>query len=90
MPQDWKANRGQKIDMLFAWVGVEADGGEGILGHSIPGLGFVPLIGADKARIESYRSYALQIAEITKKPIRLKQFSTVTVLEQIPEPPTSH
>ncbi len=46
-----KPGAGQKIERLFAWVSIEPDGGEGVLGASMRLQGrdmFVPLVGADR------------------------------------------
>ena len=42
---------------------------------------FVPLIGADRARIESYRPLAEQIRRATGYPVRLKVFAGGTVID---------
>jgi hypothetical protein len=80
MANEWRHSTGQKIERLYAWVAEEADGGEGLC--SMP-LGDIqmPMIGADRARIESMRDYAQRIASILGIPIRLVEFSTRTVLE---------
>lgn len=78
-----KARPGQRIEKLYAWVAEEPDGGEGILGSDLPGLGYVPLIGADRARIESYRSIAQAMGDKTGYPIRLKLFAAGTVIDEI-------
>lgn len=74
---DWKPGKGQKIEKLYAWVATEPGGGEGVCGMSIPELGgMVPLVGADRARIESLRPYAEQTRKASGYPIRLVEFST--------------
>jgi hypothetical protein len=74
---DWKPRKGQKIEKLYAWIATEPDGGEGVCGASIPELGgMVPLVGADRERIESYRRIAEQARKATGFPIRLVEFST--------------
>lgn len=82
--REWKAATGQKIEKLYAWVATEADGGEGVCGAPIPGLGgMVPLIGADRARIESFRPYAEALRRMTGFPVRLKVFGSGVVLDEI-------
>lgn len=46
-----------RIDELYAFVAIDKEGHEGILGMTTAG-GWVPLIGADLARIESIKPYA--------------------------------
>lgn len=84
---DWKAGRGQKIERLYAWIATEADGGEGVAAHTVVIDGqtvLAPLIGADKARIESLRPYATIAAHESGCAMRLVEFSTRTVLEDEP------
>ena len=84
---DWKAGRGQKIERLYAWIATEPDGGEGVTAHNVVIAGremMAPLVGADKARIESYRSHARDVARLSKCPVRLVEFSVRTVLEDEP------
>lgn len=79
------ANRGQKIDALYAWVASEPDGGEGVAAASIPGLGgMVPLVGADRARMDSLRPYAELVRQQTGFPVRLVRFSAREVIEDLP------
>lgn len=81
----WKPRTGQKIEKLYAWVATEPDGGEGVCGAFIREMGgLVPLVGADRERIESLRPYA----ELTRRgsgyPVRLVEFSTRTDMEELP------
>jgi hypothetical protein len=80
----WKPGRGQSIDRLYAWIAIEPDGGEGVVGANIPSLGgMVPLIGADGERIESFRPYAEMVQRQTGYPVRLKMFSAGVVIDEI-------
>ena len=84
---DPKTGTGQTIERLYAWVGTAADGGEGIVAHPFAMTGidlFCPLVGADRVRIESYRSLARNLARKSGRPVRLIEFSTRTVLEDAP------
>jgi hypothetical protein len=83
MGDDWKAGTGQRIEKLYAWIAEEPDGGEGVVGGTFPGLGTIPLIGADKARIESYRTFAEMTQRATGYPVRLKVFSGGVVIDAI-------
>jgi hypothetical protein len=77
----------QRIMELWAWVSVDPkDGSEGVIGASMKIEGvemFVPLVGADRARIESYRVYAEAIGAKSKKRIRLIRYSNRTVRETL-------
>ena len=48
----------QKIARLYAWIVTHEDGEEGVPAISTP-IGALPMIGADKARIESLRAHAM-------------------------------
>jgi hypothetical protein len=78
----YKPNTGQSIDRIYAWIAVEPDGGEGILSAQI-GEVHMPLVGADKERIESLREYAKMIHLKTLYPIKLVVFETKTILEEL-------
>lgn len=71
------------ITELFAWVSVHPGGEEGIVAYQM-GATLMPLVGADRARMESFRGHAQQTALITGCPIRLTRFSQREVLEELP------
>jgi hypothetical protein len=78
------AVKGQyRIDSLWAFTCIDSDGTEGVAGALIPKLGFVPLVGADLARIASMRPYAQQVATATGRPVTLSHFSVRTNQETI-------
>jgi len=79
--QKYKPGKGLKITELWAWIGVEPDGGEGVLGAMIGPLGFVPLVGADRDRIESYRDYAKAIQKAAGRPVKLVRYYGMDVRE---------
>lgn len=82
---DWKPRKGQKIEKLFAWVATEADGGEGVCGAYVPSMGgLVPLVGADRERIESLRPHAEIIRRESGFPVRMVEFSTRIDGEELP------
>lgn len=72
----------QKITEMYAWVCEEPDGGEGVpavnLGNGIP----MPLVGADRERVESLRKYALDGVLPMGYPVKLVRFSNMEVLER--------
>lgn len=85
MKTDWKPGKGLKIEKLYAWVATEPDGGEGVCAVHIPALGgMVPLVGADRERIESYRPHAEQTRKASGYPVRMVEFSTRVDGEELP------
>ena len=78
----WKPGTGQKIAALYAWVAEEPDGGEGVLSMQLGGVQ-MPLVGADRERIESLRHYAEQIRALTSYPIRLVRYTHREDLEEL-------
>lgn len=72
-----------KIDEMYAFV-VEDSGpdDEGIIGMNTKG-GWMPLVGADMARIESLRPIARDIAHQLGKPVKLLHFDNRMELEVI-------
>lgn len=67
---------GQKIDKVYAWIGTESDGREGVLALSSPTTGIsVPLIGADSKQMESHRRYAKTVADVSGLPVQFVEFS---------------
>lgn len=72
----------KKIDEMFAWICTEPDGGEGIPAFNGP-MGPMPMIGADKDRIESLRPYALAVAHEMGLPVKLVRFYGQQVIEKI-------
>lgn len=79
-----------RIDELFAYLAVdEADGTEGIVAvGGISGVPNHPLVGADRDRMESYRSLVTQLCR-TKR-ITLVRFSNRETLETFGPEGTVH
>jgi hypothetical protein len=72
-----------KITELWAWLS-EAEG-EGVLASEMEIGGrvmLVPLVGADRERIESYRPHALAIARLSGQAIKLMRFAAGEVIER--------
>jgi hypothetical protein len=85
MPQEkWKPQRGLPILELYAWIVTESDGGEGVAAFTLPGIGTMPLVGADMERIASLREWAEKIRKETGFPVRLVHFGTRDVIEELP------
>ena len=71
------------IEKLYAWVAEEQNGSQGVIAYLASGNMQLPLVGADKERIESFREYAEQVAAQLKMRVFLMEFSTRTILEII-------
>lgn len=84
MAEVWRPGRGLSIDVLYAWVCTEPDGGEGIVGFDLGLDGVSPLIGADMDRIKSLRPYAEAVRSMTGYPVRLVRFGSRDDLEVLP------
>jgi hypothetical protein len=64
-----------RIDRIWAFLSLD-DGGEGVIAAPIgPDNMTVPLVAADKRRLDSLIPIAKQMAKIFRKPIRLAKFS---------------
>lgn len=71
----------KKITEFYAWICEEPDGGDGVPAIDI-GAGYpLPLVGADRERMESLRSHAMAICHGMGHPIRLVKFHGIEVLE---------
>jgi hypothetical protein len=79
---EWKPEKGLTIEKIYCWIGTDEDGGEGIIGAKVNGMWFM-LAGADRERVESYRRDAAAIAQITRRPVKLKVFGTGTVIDEV-------
>ena len=64
----------KRIKHIWAFLSSDRTG-EGVCAAPFGGLGAVPLIAADDARMESLRPLAQQIALIFKKQVRLVKFT---------------
>ena len=71
----------QKINKMYAWVSTDEDGGEGIIAHMSSVGEWMPLVGADRARIEAHRARAKKIGKEMRHPISLIEFSDRKVIE---------
>lgn len=71
-----------KIEKLFAFV-VEDKEGEGICGMMMPNKQWMPFIGADMERVDELMPIAQQIADHTKKHIKILEFSNYKKMGEI-------
>ena len=73
-----------KIEELFAFIAADQDDDdEGVVAASIGGMGMMPLVGADMARIRELRPYAQLTASTSGKPVRLVHFTNRVEVEVI-------
>ena len=72
-----------KIERIYAWVATDSTGEDGIPAFNGP-LGPVPMVGSDKARIESLRTFAEALNQRHGHPVRLVEFTSMVVLETMP------
>jgi hypothetical protein len=73
-----------RIERIFAFIAEENPQDEGVVAMKI-GTNWMPLVGADMARIESLRPIAQDIAKATGKTIKLIVFETRKELEYLPK-----
>lgn len=66
-----------KIDEMYAFCAEESPGDEGIIGMYSQGS-WVPLVGADMARVVSLNEVAIEIGKETGTTITLKKFKLVS------------
>ncbi len=71
---------GSKISTVYAWVATEPDGTESLCSVQIGSVHY-PMIGADKARIESYRPHAQQVTMATGYPVHMIEWTERRVLD---------
>jgi hypothetical protein len=64
-----------RIETLWAYLSID-EGGEGVCAAPLGPLPVVPLIAADRARVESIKPIARELAKRFGKPVRLAKFST--------------
>ena len=74
---------GNRITEVFAFCSVDPeDDNEGIVG-TYTAMGWMPMVGADYARVVSLRPIAEQIARESGLPVILKRFTNVCVEDVI-------
>ena len=71
-----------RIEHIWAFLSVD-EGGEGVCATSMGGLGAVPLIAADEARLKSLRPLAQHLVKVFGKPVRLAKFASREDVETI-------
>ncbi len=76
-------SKGFKIKKIWAFIAEEEDGTEGVCGYEVSEGKWMPLIGADGARLESLLPIAKQIAIHTNRRMELREFSTMVTTKVI-------
>lgn len=59
------------IERLYAWITEDDNGQQGVIGWINPNGMSLPLVGADMARMESFRDYVYDLAQQHNKKIFL-------------------
>lgn len=72
-----------RIDEMYAFVSLDANGDEGVCAHFSPSYGWMPLVGGDMSRVESIRPLAVNIAKQSGMKITLVKFTGRTEVEVI-------
>lgn len=72
----------QQITELWAWICTEPDGGEGVPAFNSGGA-WLPMMGADRERIESLRDMAELTARTAGYPLKLARFTTMEIVEVV-------
>ena len=62
-----------RIEQIWAYLSID-DGGEGVCAAPVEGIGTLPLIAADRIRLEQLRPFAVTVAKVSKRPVRLACF----------------
>lgn len=65
-----------RIRAVWAFLSVDDSGNEGVCAMTIGGLGLVPLIAADEARLAQLRPLAVEVAKHTGKRVILARFES--------------
>lgn len=72
--EDQEAPRLPYVKSLWAFFSIDADGDEGLIASFFNGA-WMPLVAADKARVESLRPLAEEVARESGKTVVLAKFS---------------
>ncbi len=72
----------KKITELYAWVCTEPSGDEGVPAIDGGNGTVLPMMGADRERIESLRLHAKAVAHVMGLPVKLCLFTGMQVLEE--------
>lgn len=70
------------IRTITAFVSVDKDGNEGVIGQLMPDGKWMPFICADETRIQTLLPFAIEVSRMTKIPFKILQFGTRTDLTE--------
>lgn len=70
------------ISDIYAYLSVDEDGNEGLIGELINGA-WMPFVACDKARLDSLEPIAQRVAQRTGRPVRLIHLSTRTEIKTL-------
>lgn len=71
-----------KVEAMYGFFSVDPrDGNEGLVAFKTP-EGFMPLVGADLARVEAWKKYVEKICKDTNVSIRLYKFGNKELLQE--------
>jgi hypothetical protein len=76
-----------RITEIWAFTSIDEDDEEGIVAMHVPNHGWMPMIAADRTRLEQLRPEAVKIASITGRDMRLSRFTVRENVEVISPPP---
>jgi hypothetical protein len=72
-----------KVEEMFAFVCADDDGNEGLTAFYGPGGMAYPMVGADMERVDSLMGYGQQVADNTRRPVRVIRFGNAEVIRVI-------
>jgi hypothetical protein len=73
---------GFRITRLWAYIAIHSDGDEGVIGVMNRGE-WLPLVAADRTRLDALRPYAEDVAAKSGMTVRLVRFDQMTIEEEI-------
>lgn len=73
----------RRIQTIYAWITASPDGGEETIAAVLCDRAVKPLIGADRAGVESLRSLAAHVAETSGRTVRLKMFAAGVTIDSV-------
>jgi len=72
------------IDQMYAFIQLDpTDNTEGVIAY-LTGTGWMPMVGADMARIKYLRPFAQEVANSTGNPVKLIRFTNREELDELP------
>ena len=75
--------QGERIDEMWAWTTIDpADSTEGVLGLHSPD-GWIPMVGADRNRMESLRTYVQALVDLQGFTATMVRFTQREEMERI-------